>query len=170
MACGPGLRGADPVRTHRLPGAGGGGRVGADGAMSEPRPVLLFDGECGLCNALARFLLRRDRAGRLRFASLQGPYGQAALRRLGLPTSDFDSLVFLPRGEAGPGLLRTDGALAAMAELGGVWATLARCSRRVPPGLRDAAYRCVARTRYAIFGRHRGPPLERDPAWAGRFL
>jgi predicted DCC family thiol-disulfide oxidoreductase YuxK len=147
-----------------MPGAGGDG-----GAMSEPPPVLLFDGECGLCNAQARFLLRRDRARRLRFATLQGNYGQAALRRLGLPTGDFDSLVFLPRGEAGPGLLRTDGALAAMSALGGGWARLARCLRRVPAGSRDGLYRVVARTRYAIFGRHRGPPLWSDPAWAGRF-
>lgn len=137
--------------------------------MSESEPVLLFDGECGLCNTLARFLLRRDRARRLRFAALQGNHGQAALRRLGLPTRDFDSLVFLPRGEAGPGLLRTEGALAAMSALGGGWARLARCLRRVPAGLRDGVYRLVARTRYAIFGRHRGAPLWREAAWADRF-
>jgi predicted DCC family thiol-disulfide oxidoreductase YuxK len=136
--------------------------------MKEPKPVLLFDGECGLCNAVARFLLRHDRARRLRFAALQGNYGQAALRRLGLPTSDFDSLVFLPNGEAGPALLRTEGALAAMSALGGVWARLAKWLRRVPAGPRDGLYRMVARTRYAIFGRHRGTPLWREAAWAER--
>jgi predicted DCC family thiol-disulfide oxidoreductase YuxK len=100
---------------------------------------------------------------------LQGNYGQAALRRLGLPTRDFDSLVFLPHGEAGPGLMRTEGALAAMSALGGGWARLARCLRRVPAGLRDGIYRLVARTRYAVFGRQRGEPRWRDPKWADRF-
>ena len=133
-------------------------------------PVLLFDGECGLCNALVRFLLRRDRAARLRFATLQGVYGQAALKRLGLPASDFDSLVFLPKGDEGPGLLRTDGALGALAELGGGWAKAARRARCMPPGFRDTVYRAVARTRYAIFGRHRGAPLAADAGWADRFL
>ncbi len=133
-------------------------------------PVLLFDAECGLCNALTRFMLRRDRRGWLRFAPLQGAYGQRALRRLGLPLTDFDSLVFLPSGEAGPGLVRTAGALAAMEILGGGWARAARVFRRMPAGLRDAIYRLVARTRYLIFGRYRGLPLTESPEWRGRFL
>lgn len=132
--------------------------------------MLLFDGECGLCNALVRFLLRRDRRARLRFASLQGDYGQAALRRLGLPTTDFDSLVYLPWGEEGPGLLRTDGALGALAELGGGWAWWAGWLRKVPERPRDFVYRGVARTRYALFGRHRGAPLSASAAWRERFL
>ena len=132
-------------------------------------PVLLYDGACGLCNALVRFILRRDRAARLRFAPLQGAYGQAALRRLGLPTTDFDSLVFLPRGESGPGLSRTAGALAVLGELGGGWARVARLLGVVPAPLRDALYRLVARTRYLVFGRYRPTPLP-NPAWAERFI
>lgn len=133
-------------------------------------PVLLFDGECGLCNALTRFLLRRDHAARLRVATLQSPYGQAALRKRGLPTEDFDSLVFLPRGDEGPALLRTEGALAALAELGGGWARMARMLSKTPAPARDATYRAIARMRYRIFGRHRGAPLSDSPAWTGRFV
>ncbi len=133
-------------------------------------PVLLFDAECGLCNALVRLMLRRDRKGMLRFAPLQGDYGQRVLRRLGLPLTDFDSLVFLPRGEAGLGLVRTAGALAAMEILDGGWGRAARVFRRVPAGLRDAIYRLVARTRYLIFGRYRGLPLTESSEWRGRFL
>lgn len=133
-------------------------------------PVLLFDAECGLCNALVRFMLWRDRGGRLRFGSLQGAYGQAALRRLGLPPTDFDSLVFLPRGGDGPSLVRTEGALGAMEQLGGVWRSLARGLRWVPAGIRDLLYRAVAWSRYAIFGRHRGESLAASVKWKGRFL
>ena len=82
--------------------------------------LLLFDGECGLCNAVVRFLLRRDVAGRLRFARLQGEVGQATLRRLGLPTEDFDSLVFLPDAGGDVVRLRTDGVAAVFrAPIGG---------------------------------------------------
>jgi predicted DCC family thiol-disulfide oxidoreductase YuxK len=135
-------------------------------------PVLLFDGECGLCNALVRFLLRRDLAGEMHFAALQGRFGQAQLRRLGLPTEDFDSLVFLPCGAAGVGLCRTDGALAVLEALGGWWARLARGLGVVPAPVRDAGYRLVARTRYLIFGRQRpgDGPLADNPTWAGRFI
>ena len=60
------------------------------------RPVLLYDGECGLCNRLVRLLLRSDRAGRLNYAPLQSEPAQAYLRAQGLPVTDFDSLVFVP--------------------------------------------------------------------------
>lgn len=132
-------------------------------------PVLLFDGECGLCNFLVRVLLKKDREARLRFAAMQGAYGQAALRAHGLPTKDFDSLVFLPAGVAGPAMLRSDGALAALEALGGHHAKLARLERKVPVAIRDLGYNLVARTRYAIFGRYRPRPLP-NPAWAERFI
>jgi len=134
-------------------------------------PVLLYDGECGLCNALVRFMLRRDQTGRLRFAALQSRPAQEYLTAQGLPTADFDSLVFVPdwsRPAPGAALLRTDGALAALAELGGGWRTVAKL-RGLPRWLRDPFYKLVARTRYALFGQYRPTPLP-DPSWAGRFL
>jgi predicted DCC family thiol-disulfide oxidoreductase YuxK len=134
------------------------------------RPVLLFDGECGLCHAIVRFLLRADRTGRLHFAPLQSAPAQAYLRTRGLPTADFDSLVFVSdwsRPELAP-LLRTDGALAALGELGGRWTVFARL-RTLPRRLRDPCYALVARTRYALFGRYRPRPLA-DPSWSARFL
>ena len=53
-------------------------------------PVLLFDGECGLCNRVVRLAAALDREGKLRFAPLQGPSAQAYLRAHGLPTADFE--------------------------------------------------------------------------------
>lgn len=141
--------------------------------MSEPprRPVLLYDGTCGLCNWCVRRLLATDRAGRLHYAPLQGEAAQAYLRAQGLPTADFDSLVFVPdwahpRDHAP--LLRTDGALAAAAAVGGVW-RLITWLRVLPAGLRDPGYKLVARFRYTLFGEYRPTPLP-DPAWAQRFL
>ncbi|MGD2018124.1 MAG: DCC1-like thiol-disulfide oxidoreductase family protein, partial [Planctomycetota bacterium] len=48
------------------------------------RPLLLYDGECGLCSRTVRFVLRRDRLKRLRFAALRSAAGEAALRAAGL--------------------------------------------------------------------------------------
>lgn len=139
------------------------------GKLAQGFPVLLFDGECGLCNAVVRFLLRRDPEGRLRFATLQGEFGQATLRRLGLPTDDFDSLVFLPRGDGNAFRLKTDGVLAVLACLSGGWSKLPAWVGWMPRGLRDAAYTVVARTRYALFGQYRPRPFAR-PEWAERFV
>lgn len=132
---------------------------------------MLYDGECGLCQQVVRWLLCIDRPGRLRFAALQSPPAQEFLRARGLPTADFDSLVFVPDWAAPPPgayQLRTDGALAACAVLNPPWRWLAAL-RLLPPGFRDATYRLIARRRQTWFGPPRPGRLDR-PEWAGRFL
>ncbi len=135
-------------------------------------PVLLFDGGCGLCHGIVRALLRLDCQARLRFAPLQGPAAQAYLRTHGLPTADFDTLVYVPawaRRDRREFLLRTAGMIAALRAIGGVGRPLAAILALVPAGGRDAAYRGVARWRHRIFGAWRPHPVVR-PDWAGRFL
>jgi len=135
------------------------------------QPVLFYDARCGLCNRVVRLLLRTDRAGRLRFATLQGETGQAYLQLWDLPAQDFDSLVFAPDWSAPDRFaprLRTDGALAAAAAIGGVW-RLITWVRLLPVWVRDPVYRLVARTRYSLFGEYQPSPLP-DPEWAKRFL
>ncbi len=132
---------------------------------------MFFDGECALCNRIVRLLLRLDRRGVLRFAPLQGPTAQGYLRAQGLPTEDFDSLVFVPdwaRRERREFLLRTDGALAAARAVGGAGRVLA-WARVLPAVWRDAGYKLVARYRYQIWGEWTPRPLARAE-WAARFL
>lgn len=135
------------------------------------QPVLLYDGECGLCNRLVRLLLRSDKLGRLRYAPLQSEPAQNFLRAQGLPTGDFDSIVFVPdwaNQQPGLYLRRTDGALAAAAVVGGGW-RLVSWLRILPAWLRDPFYKLIARTRYAVFGKYRPSPLP-NPEWEKRFL
>ena len=137
-----------------------------------PGPVLLFDGECGLCQRIVRLLLRLDGDARVRFAPLQGPAAQALLRARGLPLRDFDSLVWVPDWsgrESGDILVRTDGAIAALRACGGMGRALAGLLAIFPAPWRDAGYRLVARWRYRIFGRAKLPPLV-QPECAARFL
>ncbi len=132
--------------------------------------MLLFDGECGLCNGAVGFLLRIDRRGVLRFATLQGAPGQAWLRSHGLPLGDFQSMVLVRDWEGGSAdhEFRTDALVAALQACGGVGRALAWI-RVVPRAWRDAAYRVVARLRYRVFGVWNGAPLAR-PEWAARFV
>ncbi len=138
---------------------------------STPKPVLLYDGECGLCNALMRFMLKHDRRGVLMFAPLQGPLAQVFLRARGLEAEDFDSVVFIQdmHREDTPYFQRTAGSLRAMQEMGGGWRRLARLLGVVPVSWSNVLYRAVARTRYRIFGRYRPTPLP-NPEWATRIL
>jgi len=132
-------------------------------------PLLLYDGTCGLCHAVVCFILREDPRGVLRFAPLQSEAGQAQLRRLGLPGSDFDSLIFLADRNDPVGAQRTAGVIEVARRLGGIWRLFAELARLVPAPVRDLGYRAVARTRYALFGEYEPTPWP-DPAWGGRIL
>ena len=131
--------------------------------------VLLYDGECGLCGAVVRGLLRLDRRGRLRFADLQGGFARATLLRLGLPLTDFDSLVFLPEAEGGVFQLRSDGVIAVLYLLGGGARALGAVMRIMPAAWRDGGYRGVARARHRVLGRRAITPLW-DSRRAERFI
>jgi predicted DCC family thiol-disulfide oxidoreductase YuxK len=138
----------------------------------KPDPVLLYDGECGLCQRLVRLLLRLDRRGRLRFAPLQGPAAQSYLRQHGLSAADFESMILVPdwaRREAAAYLRQTGAAIAALREVGGIGRVVAAFLRVVPGAWRDAGYRLVARWRRRLFGTARAGALAR-PEWTGRFL
>jgi predicted DCC family thiol-disulfide oxidoreductase YuxK len=64
------------------------------GSASESiaHPILLYDGVCGLCNRLVKFVLRRDPAGMFRFASLQSGFAGTVLARHGADTRDLDTV------------------------------------------------------------------------------
>ena len=135
-------------------------------------PVLLFDGECGVCNRVVRLLLSIDRRGKLRFAPLQGLAGQELLRLRGLPLADFETAILLRSWKdraTEPLLVRTDAALAALASCGGPWRVLAGIFSAVPRSLRDMAYRWVARIRYRLAGPWKDRPLKKE-VWRQRFL
>jgi predicted DCC family thiol-disulfide oxidoreductase YuxK len=118
-------------------------------------------------------LLRLDRRGVLRFATLQGAPGQDWLRRHGLALYDFSTLVFVRDWEGGDGgsgdyAIRTDGLSEALAACGGIGTMLAWI-RFVPRPIRDGAYKLVSRIRYRIFGEWKPRPLAR-PEFRERFI
>ncbi len=141
--------------------------------MGKPSPttIVFYDGVCGLCNRLNRFLLRRDRDARIRFAALQSPIARQLLAAHGLDPSDLDTVYVMADWTAGTErvLSRSTAVLFALGQLGGPWRALAQAGGLVPRPLADMLYRAVARNRYRIFGRFdvcQVPP----PAWRERFL
>jgi predicted DCC family thiol-disulfide oxidoreductase YuxK len=136
---------------------------------NQPYPVLLFDGECGLCQGLVGQVLRRDSSRAIRVAALQGITGQRLLRGAGLPTDDFDSLVFFPNAAGLGHHVRTDGVIAVLQHLSPTWARVGRVLGWVPARWRDGGYRLVARSRHRIFGEPKGGGLS-QPEWADRVL
>lgn len=121
----------------------------------DPRPIIVFDALCPLCSVQAQFVLRHDRRGHFRLASMQRLAGAALYRRFGIDPADPDTLIVVEGGRA---LRDSDAVLAIFAGLGWPW-RLAELARLVPRPLRDRLYRWVARHRYRLFGR-------RETCWA----
>ncbi|MEA3247491.1 MAG: DCC1-like thiol-disulfide oxidoreductase family protein [Gemmatimonadota bacterium] len=118
------------------------GRAKAAPGDARAAAVLLYDGHCGLCSGIVRYILRHDPEGTLRFAPLGGAYARRALAsHPGLAAGD--SVVWLEGQRA---FARSDAALRVAAYLGGWW-RVAALARLVPRSVRDAAYAFVARHR-----------------------
>jgi len=124
-------------------------------------PILLYDGVCGLCNRAVRFVLKRDRQDRFRFAPLQSEFARNLLTRHGANPDNLDTFfMVLDCGQPTERLAaRSDAALMVLRELAGVWAGFGAVLRVFPRWLRDWAYNRVARSRYRIFGQYATCPL-----------
>ena len=130
-------------------------------------PVLYYDGECGVCTRSVELVLRHDRRGTLRFASLRGAPGAALLARHP-ELAGVDSLCWVEDGEGGTGkgervLVRSEAVLAVARYLGGWW-RVAAVLRVIPRAIRDAGYSWFARRR----GRFGKPEACRAPTAAER--
>jgi predicted DCC family thiol-disulfide oxidoreductase YuxK len=139
--------------------------------MNESSPIILYDGVCGLCNRLVQFLLKHDKQGRLRFASLQSDFAAKVLQRHGIDAKDLDTVQVVENYEQ-PGervLQRSDAILRAGRELSGFWSASASVAKVIPRALRDVIYRFVARNRYRVFGKYDTCMLP-EPNQRSRFL
>jgi len=134
-------------------------------AMTSDQPILLFDGVCNLCSAVVRFVIRRDPAGRFRFAALQSETGRRLLARFGLPVDALDTFVLVDGARC---FTRSDAAIELARRLPGAWRWL-RLAAILPRRLRDALYGVVVRNRYRWFGRQESCMLP-TPELARRFL
>jgi predicted DCC family thiol-disulfide oxidoreductase YuxK len=118
--------------------------------MMENDRVILFDGVCVLCSYWAGFLIRFDKNRRYKLATVQSDEGRAILAWCGLPTEEYDTLVFVDGREF---YTRSAAIIKVLMGLSFPW-KLAALALIVPLPLRDWAYNRIARNRYTIFGKY----------------
>lgn len=119
------------------------------------KSVLLYDGECGFCNAIVTWILRhegqRQRKSSLYFAALHSPL--AATLLLQQPQlHQTNSVLWVEVDDAQMPqeiLCRSAAALRVGAYLGGWW-NLLRLASVIPRPLRDRVYDVVARNRHRL--------------------
>jgi predicted DCC family thiol-disulfide oxidoreductase YuxK len=135
----------------------------------EGRLLVIYDGECGFCNHSIRWLLRRDRKDRLRFAPSTAPAVQELLAAHGMPPvspnpstgSGLDTILVLRNtGTSIEELLvRSNAILACLRVLPQPWPMFAAILRLIPRPIRESGYRFIARERYKIWGRYETCPI-----------
>jgi predicted DCC family thiol-disulfide oxidoreductase YuxK len=112
-------------------------------------PILLFDGHCNLCNAWVQFIVKRDSAGTIRFASLQSGAGRRLLEEHKIDENYIESLVFFEEERFS---VSSTAALRTLSYLDS-WQKHLIFLTVIPRSLRDLVYRFIARNRYKWFGR-----------------
>lgn len=140
--------------------------MGSPGAIANQVPVLiLFDGVCNLCNGAVRFIIKRDRHAKFKFASLQSTFGRTTLQRFKLNPDSLHSVVVIDNDVA---LEKSNAALQIARHLGYPWKLLT-LFHWIPKNVRDGLYNVVAKNRYRLFGR-RDACMIPTPEMQGRFL
>lgn len=122
--------------------------------------ILFYDGVCGLCNRLLRFVMRRDRRGAIRFAALQSAYAIETLARHGKDAGRLDTVyVLVDEGGRETVLWEARAILRVFRALGGGWRVFAAIVGVLPTAVLNVGYRIVARLRYRLFGKYDACPL-----------
>lgn len=126
--------------------------------------IILFDGVCNVCSSSVQFIIRRDRKGRFRFASLQSGIADQLLAGHPL-TGKMHSIVLIENGKL---FTESTAVLRIAGKLDGFWKAAA-IFLVLPKGIRDPLYRWFARNRYRWFGK-RDSCMIPSPEIRERFL
>jgi predicted DCC family thiol-disulfide oxidoreductase YuxK len=121
----------------------------------EGRALLLYDGVCALCNGSVKFLMKRDRLDRFRYAPLESDLGRGMLARFDIHR--FPDGVVLVTDALTPAeriFHRSDAISESLQRLCGPWRMAGKLLAILPHPLRDWGYGIVARYRYRLFGRY----------------
>lgn len=134
-----------------------------------PKPdiagTILFDGVCNLCNGFVQWIIARDPKAKFRFGALQSRAAQDLVAGQPVRPMDLGTVLYVRRGKV---LERSSAVLHILKDLGGLW-SLMYGFIIVPPFLRDAVYRWVARNRYKWFGQRESCMLP-TPELRARFI
>ena len=112
-------------------------------------PIILFDGVCNFCNRAVNFVIKRDKASVLKFATLQSDVSQKLLATDHLPANDLRSFVFIENNKI---YTRSTAALRVCRYLNGLW-PLMYGFIIVPKFIRDGIYNWISKNRYQWFGK-----------------
>jgi len=109
--------------------------------------LVIFDGECSLCDGFIRFCHAHEKNSELFFSSLQSPLGQAILKEIGLSTDTLTTIILVVDAEV---FLQSEAALRISSYLRPPYSYVASL-RIIPLIIRDSVYSFVSQHRHTLF-------------------
>lgn len=121
------------------------------------QPILLFDGECALCNKLIFFYLKREKNNKLNFAPLASQAGQTLLAYFEIDKHT-DSIILIKNHDA---FIKSCAVLRLCLYMKGIW-PLMLIFLIIPPFIRNIPYDIIAKRRVKWFGKNASCALLQD--------
>lgn len=115
--------------------------------MSE-KGIIIFDGECNLCNGVVGWLLKLTPPSQFEFVPFQSPRGQLLLSNIGFSTSKLETVVLID--EQGI-TTHSDGFIRIISKIP-KWQKLASPLAFIPRVFRDFIYTTASTNRVKWFG------------------
>ena len=119
--------------------------------IEKGQKIILFDGECNLCNGFINFVIDRDLENIYVFAALQSSIGIELLKSLNTYSSEIDSIILIDK-ESKRIERKSRAAISIICGFGGYW-RLIKLFKIFPVFINDIAYDYVAKNRYRWFGK-----------------
>ena len=111
--------------------------------------IIVFDGECNLCNGVVGWLLKFAPDYVFEFVAFQSPKGQSLLIKHGYPTTSLTTVILFD--EHGPHT-HSDGFLRIISKIP-KWRVAAALLAYIPRIIRDTIYKLASRNRLRWFGK-----------------
>ncbi len=111
--------------------------------------ILLFDGECNLCNSTVQFVIERDKKAKVKFTSLQSDEGKKIMEANKIPIHYIDSIIYFENGKV---FYKSTAALKLFRNLDGLW-KFTYAFIIVPNFIRNIVYDFIAKNRTKWFGK-----------------
>jgi predicted DCC family thiol-disulfide oxidoreductase YuxK len=112
-----------------------------------PAPMLVFDGDCGFCHHVVRFILAHEYRNDLLFIPRNSALGLSLREQYHL--QKVESLLWIEDNRA---FIEWQAVAHTAAYVGGIYARLASVAGLLPDALLNAGYRLIARIRKRLAG------------------
>jgi predicted DCC family thiol-disulfide oxidoreductase YuxK len=109
----------------------------------DPKVILFYDGDCGLCNRLVQWILKHEKSKDLFFVSLNSEFAKALLAKENIDIEKTNTLFFY---EVDTLYAESDAVLRIVGYLKWYWQWL-KIAYALPKFIRDKCYRIIAQNR-----------------------